>query len=91
MKMEKQVSPLQEDDSLFLEVVGGWCEKGTVYGLGNSVALFYEKPVNHTTPKKSSYTPSIVSQLQNELDSTKIEFNLTKNDLQQQRISMEEQ
>ena len=47
--MEKQVPPSQEDDSLFLEAVGGWSEKGTVYGLGNSAALFYEKPVNHTT------------------------------------------
>ncbi|KAJ8431725.1 LOW QUALITY PROTEIN: hypothetical protein Cgig2_013424 [Carnegiea gigantea] len=56
LKMKKQVPPSQEDDSLFLE---GVSEKGTIYGLGNSVALFYEKPVNHTTSKKSSYTPSI--------------------------------
>ena len=88
--MEKQVPPSQEDDSLFLEAVGGWSEKGTVYGLGNSAAL-YEKPVNHTTSKKSSYTTSIVSQLQTKLDSTKTELNSKKNELQQQRISMEEQ
>ena len=89
--MEKQVPPSQEDDSLFLEAVGGWSEKGTVYGLGNSAALFYKKPANHTTSKKSSYTPSIVSQLQTKLDSTKTELNSTKNELQQQRTSMEQQ
>ncbi|KAJ8427654.1 hypothetical protein Cgig2_014534 [Carnegiea gigantea] len=76
---------------LFLEAVGGWSEKGTVYRLGNSATLFYEKPMNHTTLKKSSYTPSIVSQLQTELDSIKTELNSIKNELQQQRTSMEQQ
>jgi len=91
LKIEKQIPPSQEDDSLFLEAVGGWSEKGTVYGLGNSATLFYEKPVNHITSNKSSYTPSIVSQLQTELDSTKTELNSTKNELQQQRTLMEKQ
>ncbi|KAJ8437181.1 hypothetical protein Cgig2_003810 [Carnegiea gigantea] len=92
LKMEKQVPPSQEDDSLFLEAVGGWSEKGTVYGLGNSAALFYEKPVNHTTSKKSSYTPSIVSELQTELDSTKTSLTRQRmNYNNNQRQRMEEQ
>lgn len=91
LKTEKQVPPSQEDDSLFLEAIGGWSEKGTVYGLGNSATLFYEKPVHPTTSKMTSYTPSIVSQLQSELESTKTELTSTKNELQQQRISVEEQ
>ncbi|KAJ8429234.1 LOW QUALITY PROTEIN: hypothetical protein Cgig2_026270 [Carnegiea gigantea] len=45
--------------------------KGTVYGLGNSVSLFYEKPTNNATADKPLYTPSIIVQLQTELDSTK--------------------
>ena len=91
LKIAKQVPPSQKDDSLFLEAVGGWSEKGTVYGLGNSVGLFYEKPVHHITSNMPSYTPSIVSQLQSELETTKTELNSTKNELQQQRTSMEEQ
>ncbi|KAJ8446472.1 hypothetical protein Cgig2_028439 [Carnegiea gigantea] len=91
LKVAKQVPPSTEDDSLFLEAVGGWSNKGTVYGLGNSVGLFYEKPVNPITWKMPCYTPSIASQLQSELEMTKTELNSTKNELQQQRTSMEEQ
>ncbi|KAJ8422488.1 hypothetical protein Cgig2_016924 [Carnegiea gigantea] len=76
LKMAKEVPPSQEDGSLFLEAVGG-----TVYGLGNSAGLFYEKPVHHITSKMPSYTPSIVFQLQSELESTKTELNSTKNEL----------
>ena len=91
MKVAKQVPPSEEDDSLFLEAVGGWSEKGTVYGLGNSVGLFYEKPTNNATANKPSYTPSIVALLQTELVSMKTELNSTKYEIQQQYASMEEQ
>ncbi|KAJ8420050.1 hypothetical protein Cgig2_022202 [Carnegiea gigantea] len=92
LKMAKQVLPSQEDDSLSLEAVRVWTEKDTVYRLGNSASLFYEKSINHTTLKKSPYTSSIVSQLQTELHSTKTELHSAENRLQQQQlISMEEQ
>jgi len=91
LKLAKQVPPSKEDNSLFLEVVGGWSEKRTVYELGNSVSLFYEKPSNNTTANKPSYTPSVVAQPQTKLDSTKTELNSTKNEIQQQRPSREEQ
>ena len=91
LKMAKEVPPSQEDDRLFLEAVGGWNEKGIIYGLGNSANLFYEKPVHHITSKMPSYTPSIVSQHQSELESTKTALNSTKNEPQQQRTSMGEQ
>jgi len=91
LKVAKQAPPSTEDDSLFLEAVGGWSNKGTVYGLGNSASLFYEKPVHPITWKMPCYTPSIVSQLQSELEMTKTELNSTKNELQQQRTSMEDQ
>ncbi|KAJ8445973.1 hypothetical protein Cgig2_001291 [Carnegiea gigantea] len=81
----------EEDNSLFLEAVGGWSEKGTVYGLGNSVSLFYEKPTNNATANKPSYTPSVIAQLQTKLDSMKTELNSIKNKIQQQRTSREEQ
>jgi len=91
LKLAKQVPPAEDDDSLFLEAVGGWSEKGTIYGLGNSANLLYEKPTNNSTVNNSSYTPSVVSQLQAELDSTRIELHSTKTELQQQRASMEDQ
>jgi len=91
LKLAKQVPPAEDDDSLFLEAVGGWSEKGTIYGLGNSANLLYEKPITNSTINKSSYTPSVVSQLQAELDSTRTELYSTRNELQQQRASMEDQ
>ncbi|KAJ8424601.1 hypothetical protein Cgig2_017505 [Carnegiea gigantea] len=57
LKLAKQVPPSEEDDSHFLEAVRVWSEKDTVYGLGNSVNLFYEKPTNNVTANKPSYTP----------------------------------
>ncbi|KAJ8447057.1 hypothetical protein Cgig2_025434 [Carnegiea gigantea] len=91
LKLAKQVPPLEEDNSLFLKVVSGWSEKGTIHGLGNSVSLFYEKPTNNATANKPSYTPSVVTQLQTKLDSTKTDLNSIKNEIQQQRTSREEQ
>ncbi|KAJ8429833.1 hypothetical protein Cgig2_000161 [Carnegiea gigantea] len=63
LKLAKQVPPSEEDNTLCLEAGGGWSEEGTVYRLGNSVSLFYEKPTNNAIANKPSYTPSIVAQL----------------------------
>ncbi|KAJ8435645.1 hypothetical protein Cgig2_003300 [Carnegiea gigantea] len=82
LKATKQVPTSQEDDGLFLEAAGGWTEQGTVYRLGNAAEYFYKRPTAGTYSIKPSYTPSIVSHLQNELDSTKAELNSTKNELQ---------
>ncbi|KAJ8444507.1 LOW QUALITY PROTEIN: hypothetical protein Cgig2_028322 [Carnegiea gigantea] len=78
LKVAKQVPTSYEDDGLFLEAAGGWTEKGTVFGLGNAAEYFYKRPTAGTCSIKPSYTPSIVSQLQNELDSTKAELNSMK-------------
>ncbi|KAJ8435544.1 hypothetical protein Cgig2_034115 [Carnegiea gigantea] len=85
LKLAKQVPPSEEDNSLFLEAVGGWSEKRNVYELGNS------KPTNNATANKPSYTPSVIAQLQTELDLMKTELNSIKNDIQQQRTSREKQ
>ncbi|KAJ8438235.1 hypothetical protein Cgig2_003624 [Carnegiea gigantea] len=85
----KLFAKAHEDDGHFLEAAGGWSEKGTIYGLGNAVEHFYKRPTAGKTSTKPSYTPSIVSQLQSELDSTKAMLNSTKNELQQQRQSVE--
>ncbi|KAJ8444581.1 LOW QUALITY PROTEIN: hypothetical protein Cgig2_013860 [Carnegiea gigantea] len=82
LKVTKQMPTYQEDDVLFLEAAGGWTEKGTVYGLCTAAEYFYKRPTTGTCSIKPSYTPSIVSQLQNELDSTKAELNSMKNELQ---------
>ncbi|KAJ8426956.1 hypothetical protein Cgig2_033237 [Carnegiea gigantea] len=82
LKLAKQVPPSEEDDSLFLEAVGGWGEKGIVYGPGNSASLFYERPTNNATAKKPSYTPSIIAQLQTDPDLTKTKLNSTKKEIQ---------
>ncbi|KAJ8432052.1 hypothetical protein Cgig2_016331 [Carnegiea gigantea] len=87
----KQVPTSQEDDNLFLEAARGRSEKGTIYGLGNAAEHFYKRPTTRTSFAKPSCTPSIVSQLQSELDSTKTELNSTKNELQEQRQYMENQ
>ncbi|KAJ8423739.1 hypothetical protein Cgig2_023894 [Carnegiea gigantea] len=81
----------KEDDGLFLEAGRGWSKKGTIYGLGNAAKHFYKRPTVGTSSKNPSYTPSIVSQLQSELDSTKAELNSIKNELQEQRQSVENQ
>ncbi|KAJ8425784.1 hypothetical protein Cgig2_008601 [Carnegiea gigantea] len=86
-----EIAKRLEDDGLFLEAAGGWTKKGTVYGLGNATEYFYKRPPIGTYFIKPSYTPSIVSQLPNELDSTKVELNSTKNELQQHRQSVENQ
>jgi len=44
LKDARQIPSTQDDDSVFLEAVGGWSDKGTVYELGNSGSLFYTKP-----------------------------------------------
>jgi len=64
--LAKQVSPSKDDESIF-KAFRGWSEKGTVYGLGNSSNLFYEKPIKNSNVNKSSYTPSVISQLQAKL------------------------
>uniref|UniRef100_A0A7C9ECB2 Uncharacterized protein n=1 Tax=Opuntia streptacantha TaxID=393608 RepID=A0A7C9ECB2_OPUST len=82
LKVVKQVPPSQDDDSLLLEAAIGWSEKGTIYGLGNSASMFYEKPIHNVGTSKTSYTLLIVSQLQVELDSASTELNSTKTELQ---------
>ncbi|KAJ8430626.1 hypothetical protein Cgig2_008306 [Carnegiea gigantea] len=68
-----------------------WSEKGTVYGLGNSVSLFYERPTNNATANKPSYTPAVIVQLQTKLDSMMIELNSAKNEIQQQQLTSREE
>ena len=73
----------QEDNGFFLEAAGGWSEKGAVYGLDNAVEHFYKRPTARTASLRPSYTLSILSQLQSELNLTKAELNSTRNELQE--------
>ena len=66
----------------FLEVVWGWSDKGIVYGLVNNVSLFHLKPTDGANASKTCRTPSIVSQLQSELELTKTKLSSTKDELQ---------
>ncbi|KAJ8428756.1 hypothetical protein Cgig2_003070 [Carnegiea gigantea] len=59
-----------DDRSKALWVSGGWSKKSTIYGLGTSDTMFYEKRTASTTSTSSTYTPSAYSKLQVDLKST---------------------
>lgn len=83
----------QEADALFLEVVGGWDKKGRVYGLGSGAHTLYDKPSRSTVATNggsTSYTPSVVSQLQTQLQTTQTDLQKTQQELEEQRRLVEE-
>ena len=69
------------DDHLFFKASGGWSEKGTIYGLGREGPSLFERP---TTCRRtgcsnsSAYSSPIVTQLQDQLQTTQNELQMTQ-------------
>ncbi|KAL2897543.1 Adventurous-gliding motility protein Z [Bienertia sinuspersici] len=84
----------KSEDELFFEVVGGWNEKGRIFGLGAAAHSYYDRPTcDEKNGKKSrrEYIKSLETQVvelaaknddqQKELDQTKQELDQTKQEL----------
>ncbi|KAL2936718.1 Adventurous-gliding motility protein Z, partial [Bienertia sinuspersici] len=81
-------------DDLFFEVVGGWNEKGMIFGLGAAAHSYYDRPTYEEKNGKKSrreYIKSLETQVvelaaknndqKKELDQTKQELDQTKQEL----------
>ncbi|KAL2925807.1 Adventurous-gliding motility protein Z, partial [Bienertia sinuspersici] len=84
----------KSEDELFFEVVGGWNEKGRIFGLGAAAHSYYDRPTCEEKNGKKSrreYIKSLETQVvelaaknddqQKELDQTKQELDQTKQEL----------
>ncbi|KAL2935410.1 Adventurous-gliding motility protein Z [Bienertia sinuspersici] len=84
----------KSEDELFFEAVGGWNEKGRIFGLGAAAHSYYDRPTcDEKNGKKSrrEYIKSLETQVvelaaknadqQKELDQTKQELDQTKQEL----------
>jgi len=76
-----------DDDELFLKTVGGKNKKGTVYELGTESEAYYPRSGRRSGPS-SSYTPSVVSQMETRLKKSEEELQATREEL---RATREEQ
>ncbi|GAB4850355.1 hypothetical protein Ancab_029657 [Ancistrocladus abbreviatus] len=98
MEMQKT---LPTDDELFLRAVGGWSQKGTVYGLGSSARTYYEKLPSPSKATDSSEKSTVIelqqqikdleSSYQKQLAQHKKKGMEMEERLEQQRKEMEEQ
>ncbi|KAL2926018.1 Adventurous-gliding motility protein Z [Bienertia sinuspersici] len=84
----------KSEDELFFEVVGGWNEKGRIFGLSAAAHSYYDRPTCEEKNGKKSrrvYIKSLETQVvelaaknddqQKELDQTKQELDQTKQEL----------
>ncbi|KAL2935763.1 Extracellular matrix-binding protein EbhB [Bienertia sinuspersici] len=84
----------KSEDELFFEVVGGWNEKGRIFGSGAAARSYYDRPTCEEKNGKKSrreYIKSLETQVvelaaknddqQKELDQTKQELDQTKQEL----------
>ncbi|KAL2929997.1 Adventurous-gliding motility protein Z [Bienertia sinuspersici] len=84
----------KSEDELFFEVVGGWNEKGRIFGLGAAAHSYCDRPTCEEKNGKKSrreYIKSLETQVvelaaknddqQKELDQTKQELDQTKQEL----------
>ncbi|KAL2923576.1 Adventurous-gliding motility protein Z [Bienertia sinuspersici] len=72
----------KSEDELFFEVVGGWNEKGRIFGLGAAAHSYYDRPTCDEKNGKKSRREYIKSlETQKELDQTKQELDQTKQEL----------
>ncbi|KAL2921437.1 Adventurous-gliding motility protein Z [Bienertia sinuspersici] len=84
----------KSEDELFFEVVGGWNEKGRIFGLGAAAHSYYDRPTCEEKNGKKSwreYIKSLETQVvelaaknddqQKELDQTKQELDQAKQEL----------
>ncbi|KAJ8436536.1 hypothetical protein Cgig2_026651 [Carnegiea gigantea] len=80
----------QEAEKLYYEVSGGWSKKSTIYSLGTSVTMFYEKPTAPTTSTGSTYIPLAYSKLQTDLKSTQQQLDEQRKLVDDQRWQFDE-
>jgi len=75
---------VEEDDHLFFKACGGYNDKGRVYGLDSERPSMFERPsrARGSTLGASSYTSPMVTQLQDQLQSTQSELQTTQSELQ---------
>ncbi|KAL2901300.1 Cell division protein FtsB [Bienertia sinuspersici] len=71
----------KSEDELFFEVVGGWNEKGRIFGLGAVADSYYDRP---TYKKRNGKKSRKNDDQKKELDQTKQELDLTKQELGEQ-------
>ncbi|KAL2922823.1 hypothetical protein RDABS01_014314 [Bienertia sinuspersici] len=71
----------KSEDKLFFEVVGGWNEKGRIFGLGAAAHSYYDKPTCEEKNGKKSRREYIKNQTKQELDQTRQELGETKQGL----------
>lgn len=93
------------DDELFFEVVGGWNDKGRVFGLGAAAQSYYDRPIyggKNAKTLRRDYIKSLESQVvelatkndeqKKELDTTKEGLVATQTELvQTQKVLIETQ
>ncbi|KAJ8436765.1 hypothetical protein Cgig2_021295 [Carnegiea gigantea] len=65
-----------DDDEIFLQAVGGKNKKGTVYGLGTESEAYYPRSAHRSALVATTYTLSIVSQMEARLKNQKMIFKL---------------
>ena len=65
------------DDHLFLKTCGAWSEQGTIYGLSGEGPAMFEipaKPMRSSGSMLSAYSSLLVTQLQDQLQTTQNEL-----------------
>jgi flagellar motility protein MotE (MotC chaperone) len=75
----------QADNDLFYQASGGYNDKGRVYGLGSEGPSMFERPARArggSSGASSAYTSPMVTQLQDQLQSTQSELQSTQSELQ---------
>ncbi|GAB4840802.1 hypothetical protein Ancab_039654 [Ancistrocladus abbreviatus] len=77
---ETQEETAAGDNQVFLQAVGGWTEKGTVYGLGSAAQHFYERP----TPIHSTASATKYHNLENKVDQLESERQRMQTQLEEQ-------
>lgn len=69
------------NDHLFFKACGGWSEKGTLYGLGREGPSMFERPTKSrrsSCSTSSTYSFPLVTQLQDQLQTTQNELQTTQ-------------
>ncbi|KAJ8420732.1 hypothetical protein Cgig2_002985 [Carnegiea gigantea] len=79
-----------DDDELFLQAVGGKNKKGIVYGLGTESEAYYPRSGRRSSPS-SSYTPSVVSQMETRLKKSEAELQAMREELRAIREEQRQQ
>ena len=72
------------DDQIFYEACGGWSNKGSIYGLGREGPSLFPSQARcrgSTAAASSSYSSPLVTQLQDQLQTTKNELQITQSRL----------